>query len=269
VTAQVQAPPAKVLVERVDHTMIITLNRPEARNAVDGEVSDLVGAALERAQRDADVWVVVLTGAGDKSFSAGADLKAIARGERMLAEGEHARWSFAGFANHPLDKPTIAAVNGTALGGGLELALACDLVVAEEQAVFGLPEVKRGLIAGAGGAFRIVDQLPRKLALELLFTGRSLTAAQAHDWGLVNRVVPTGTARDAALRLAAEINENAPLAVQSSKRLALGLVDGALRSEAAAWQQNSLENDLIVATDDAREGPRAFAEKRAPIWRAR
>jgi crotonobetainyl-CoA hydratase len=268
-TTAAQAPSAKVIVERVDHTMVITLNRPEARNAVDGEMCDLVGGALDAAQADAQVWVVVLTGAGDKAFCAGADLKAIARGERTMAEGENEQWSFAGFAHHPIDKPTIAAVNGTALGGGLELALACDLVVVERHAQFGLPEVKRGLIAGAGGAFRIMDQLPRKLAAELLFTGRPFTADQAHAWGLVNQVVRTGGARDAALELAAEINANAPLAVQSSKRLALGLMGGVVTGEVAAWEQNAAENAYILTTEDAREGPHAFAEKRSPNWLAR
>jgi crotonobetainyl-CoA hydratase len=264
------APESKVLVEREGHVLVITLNRPAARNAVDGEVCDIVGGAVRDAATDSDVRAIVLTGAGTQSFCAGADLKAIARGDRTMAEGEEAlRWSFAGFANHIIDKPTIAAVNGTALGGGLELALACDLVVVEEHAVFGLPEVKRGLVAGAGGAFRLLAQAAPKIAMELLLTGRSFDAHQALDWGLVNRVVPTGTSREAALELAGEIALNAPLAVQASKRLAYGIVDGTRPAEALSWQLTDAENAAIVLTEDAKEGPLAFAEKRQPTWQAR
>ena len=144
--------------------MVITLNRPEARNAINEAVSVAVGDALEQAQNDPEVRVVVLTGSGDKSFCAGIDLKALSRGENAGHPG-HPKWGFAGYVRHVIDKPTIAAVNGVALGGGTELALASDLVVAGESAKFGLPEVKRGLIAAAGGVFRIVDQLPRKVAL--------------------------------------------------------------------------------------------------------
>src|SRR5262245_55546003 len=155
--------------------MIITINRPEARNAVNAAVSTAVGDALHDAQQDSDVRVVVITGAGDKSFCAGADLKAIARGENLF-HPEHPKWGFAGYVRHFIDKPTIAAVNGTAFGGGTELALASDLVVACERAQFGLPEVKRGLIAAAGGVFRLVEQLPPKVALELMYTGDPMSS---------------------------------------------------------------------------------------------
>ncbi|MDQ0691384.1 enoyl-CoA hydratase-related protein [Arthrobacter sp. W4I7] len=260
----------KVRVEREGHVLIITLNRPEVRNAVDGEVCDLVGNAVRDADADPEVRVIVITGAGTQSFCAGADLKALARGDRVMAEGEEKlKWSFAGFANNITDKPTIAAVNGTALGGGFELALACDMVVAEEHAIFGLPEVKRGLIAGAGGAFRILAQTSPKIAMEALLTGRSFDAAQAQAWGLVNRVVPTGSSRTAALDLGQEIAQNAPLAVQASKRLAYGLVDRTRPSEAFAWERTDAENLAIIQTEDAQEGPRAFAEKRQPVWLAR
>ncbi len=170
-TADVTAPAA--LTERRGNVLVITLNRPEARNAVNSAVSIGVGDALQAAQDDPDVRAVVITGAGE-SFCAGADLKAISRRENLF-HPEHAEWGFAGYVQHYIDKPTIAAVNGTALGGGSELALASDLVVAEERAKFGLPEVKRGLIAAAGGVFRIVDHLPRKVAMELIFTGEPMT----------------------------------------------------------------------------------------------
>ncbi len=204
-------------VERRGNVMLITINRPEARNAVNGAVSTAVGDALEEAQGDPGVWAVVITGAGDKSFSAGADLKAISRGENLF-HAEHPEWGFAGYVHHFIDKPTIAAVNGTALGGGSELALASDLVVASETASFGLPEVKRGLIAGAGGVFRIIEQLPRKVALELVLTGEPMSAVDALRWGLINEVVPHGAVVEAALALAERITCNAPLSVQASKR---------------------------------------------------
>jgi crotonobetainyl-CoA hydratase len=260
---------AKVLVENLAHVMVLTLNRPEARNAVDGEVCDLIGGAIEHANKDVQVRAIVLTGAGDLSFCAGADLKALARGDRVMAEGDNAAWGFAGFAHHVTDKPTIAAVNGSALGGGLELALACDLVVAEEHAVFGLPEVKRGLFAGGGGAFRVMQQMAPKVALQMLLTGDSIGAQEAARWGLVNEVVPRGQSRQAAVALATRIAENAPLAVQASKRVALGIIDGTRPAEAAGWAQTDDENVAILKTEDAWEGARAFAEKRAPVWQAR
>jgi crotonobetainyl-CoA hydratase len=170
---------------------------------------------------------------------------------------------------HFVDKPTIAAVNGTALGGGTELALASDLVVAEERAKFGLPEVKRGLIAGAGGVFRIVEQLPRKVALELIYTGEPISAADALRWGLINQVVPDGTVVDAALALAEQITCNAPLAVQASKRVSYGAVDGVVGSDEPFWKQTFSEFSTLLKTEDAMEGPMAFAEKREPVWKAK
>ncbi|OBK66266.1 enoyl-CoA hydratase [Mycobacterium colombiense] len=264
---EVLAEPA-ALVERRGNVMIITINRPDARNAVNSAVSVAVGNALAGAQDDPEVRAVVITGAGDKSFCAGADLKAIALGENVL-HPEHIEWSFAGYANHFIDKPTIAAVNGTALGGGTELALASDLVVACESATFGLPEVKRGLIAGAGGMFRIVEQLPKKVALEFLFTGEPMTAEQAKWWGLINQVVADGTALDAAIALAQRITANAPLSVQASKRVAYGADDGVLVAEKVGWGRTDREFDGLLKSEDAKEGPRAFAEKRQPIWKAR
>ncbi|CAM4404170.1 Carnitinyl-CoA dehydratase [Mycobacterium basiliense] len=259
---------AGALVDHHGDVMVITINRPEARNAVNGAVSIAVGDALQQAQHDPDVRAVVITGAGDKSFCAGADLKAISRRENIY-HPNHSEWGFAGYVQHFIDKPTIAAVNGAALGGGTELALASDLVVADERAKFGLPEVKRGLIAAAGGVFRIVNQLPRKVAMELLLTGEPLCAADACDWGLINQVVDEGTALDAALALAGRVTRNAPLSVQASKRIAYGVDDGVIIDEEVGWQRTVREMRSLIRSEDAQEGPLAFAEKREPVWKAR
>ena len=263
--ASTDAPGA--LVERRGNVALITINRPEARNAVNAAVSIAVGDALHAAQDDPEVRAVVITGAGE-SFCAGADLKAIARRENLF-HPEHGEWGFAGYVQHYIDKPTIAAVNGTALGGGTELALASDLVVAEERTKFGLPEVKRGLIAAAGGVFRIVDQLPRKVAMELLFTGEPMSSADALKWGLINQVVPDGTVVDAALALADRITGNAPLAVWASKRVANGVDDGVITGDVDGWNRTMREIGGVLRSEDAKEGPRAFAEKRAPVWQAK
>jgi crotonobetainyl-CoA hydratase len=257
-----------VLVEHRGNVLVITINRPEARNAINAAVSIGVGDALEEAQHDPDVRAVVITGAGDKSFCAGADLKAIARRENLY-HPDHAEWGFAGYVHHFIDKPTIAAVNGTALGGGTELALASDLVVADELAQFGLPEVKRGLIAAAGGVFRIVDQLPRKVAMELLLTGEPMTASDAWEWGLVNQVVKEGSVLDAALAMAARVTVNAPLSVQASKRIAYGVDDGVITDDEVGWERTVAEMRTLIRSEDATEGPLAFAEKREPVWKAR
>jgi len=257
-----------VLVDHAGSVTVITINRPDARNAVNGAVSIGIGDALEAAQHDPDVRAVVITGAGDKSFCAGADLKAISRRENIY-HPDHGEWGFAGYVQHFIDKPTIAAVNGTALGGGTELALASDLVVASELAKFGLPEVKRGLIAAAGGVFRIMDQLPRKVAMELLLTGEPFTASDAREWGLVNQVVKQGSVLDAALSLAARITGNAPLSVQASKRIAYGVDDGVVTGDEGGWERTVREMRTLIRSEDAREGPLAFAEKREPIWKAR
>ena len=257
-----------VLVEHRGNVMVITINRPEARNAVNGAVSIGVGDALDEAQHDPEVRAVVITGAGDKSFCAGADLKAISRRENLY-HPDHGEWGFAGFVHHFIDKPTIAAVNGTALGGGTELALASDLVVADERAKFGLPEVKRGLIAAAGGVFRIVQQLPRKVGMELLLTGEPITASDAFEWGLINQVVKEGSVLEAALALAARVTVNAPLSVQASKRIASGVDDGVITDEEAGWARTMNEMGVLIRSEDAKEGPLAFAEKREPVWKAR
>jgi crotonobetainyl-CoA hydratase len=265
VTDTTTAPAA--LTERRGNVLLITLNRPEARNAVNSAVSIAVGDALHEAQDDQEVRAVVITGAGE-SFCAGADLKAISRRENLF-HPDHGEWGFAGYVHHYIDKPTIAAVNGTALGGGTELALASDLVVAEDRAKFGLPEVKRGLIAAAGGVFRIVDHLPRKVAMELLFTGEPMSSADALKWGLINQVVPDGTAVDAALALAERITVNAPLSVQASKRVAYGADDGIIAAEEPKWNRTTRAFTELLKSEDAKEGPLAFAEKRQPVWKAR
>ncbi|MGC4998434.1 enoyl-CoA hydratase-related protein [Streptomyces sp. DT195] len=261
------APPA-ALTERHGHTLLVTLNRPHAMNSVDAALSAAVGAALDEAEHDPEVWAVVLTGAGERAFCAGADLKALARGEALHAPG-HEEWGFAGYVRHAIGKPTIAAVNGFALGGGTELTLASDLAVAADTAVFGLPEVSRGIFAAAGGAFRLAQQLPRKVAMEMILTGEPVTAARALELGLINQVVPAAEVIDTALALAERICANAPLAVQAGKRVALGILDGRIPAEETAWAHSDREIRTLVTTRDAQEGPRAFAEKRSPQWQAR
>jgi len=257
-----------VLAERRGNVAVITINRPEARNAINSAVSIGVGDALDEAGHDPDVRAVVITGAGDKSFCAGADLKAIARRENLY-HPDHGEWGFAGYVHHFIDKPTIAAVNGAAFGGGTEIAMASDLVVATESAKFGLPEVKRGLIAAAGGVFRIMNHLPRKVAMELLMTGEPIAASDACRWGLINQVVTEGPVLDAALALAARITVNAPLSVQASKRIAYGVDDGVIADEELGWERTIREMRTLLKSEDAREGPLAFAEKREPVWKAR
>lgn len=257
-----------VRTERRDHVLLVTLDRPEARNAVNGEVSTLLGNALHEADTDPEIRVVVITGAGERSFCAGADLKAISRGEDIFP-AENRQWGFAGMMQQYVSVPVIAAVNGTALGGGCEIALACDLVVAADHAVFGLPEVRRGLIAAAGGAFRLPAQLPHRVAMEMMLTGEPITAGRALDLHLINRVVPADRLLNTALEFAGTIAANAPLAVQGTKRVALGITDGGRPAEVDQWRVNDTEMITVMTSEDAAEGPRAFAEKRAPVWKAR
>ena len=247
------------------HVALITLNRPEVRNAVDAAMATALGNLLEHADADRDVRAIVLTGAGDISFCAGADLKAAAAGRKPFADG-HPEWGFAGFVQHEVAKPVIAAVNGFALGGGTEIALMCDLVVASERSTFGLPEVKRGIFAGAGGLIRLPRQVPPKIAMQLALTGDALSAHDALHWGLVNEVVPHEQTQKAALELAARIADNAPLAVRQSKRVLLGVVNGERPDEAIAWTLSAEARDVISASADAVEGKLAFIEKRAPQW---
>jgi crotonobetainyl-CoA hydratase len=259
-----------VVTQRHGHVLVATINRPNVRNAVNLAVTIGLGDALEEAEHDHEIRAVVVTGAGDKAFCAGADLKAVARGESLvITEQPRATWGFAGYVSHHISKPTIAAVNGFALGGGTEITLASDLAVAADTASFGLPEVKRGIYAGAGGVFRLPQQLPRKVAMELILTGEPISADRALQLGLVNRVVPQAQVLDAALELAERICTNAPLAVQASKRIANGIIDGHVAADDDSWAASAHEGRLLMATRDAAEGPRAFAEKREPIWEAR
>jgi crotonobetainyl-CoA hydratase len=259
-----------VLTERRGHVLIVTINRPEARNAVNAAVHVGIGTALEEAEGDPEIRAVIITGAGDKSFCAGADLVALSRGETLApADEAQQAWGFAGMVEHPISKPIIAAVNGFAFGGGCEIALMSDLIVAADHAQFGLPEVKVGLFAAAGGAFRIAQQLPRKVAMEHLLTGDPFDTATAQRYGFVNRVVPLGELMPTAIALAEKIAANAPLSVQASKRVALGIHEGRIDSDAAGWDANARERKMLMASEDAREGPRAFAEKRKPVWKAR
>ncbi len=258
-----------VIAEQYDHVLLVTLNRPEARNAVNLDLTIGVGEALDFAEDSADIWVVILTGAGDKSFCAGADLKAAAAGEFASDDERLARWGFAGYVAHHISKPTIAAVNGFALGGGTELVLQSDLAIAAESASFGLPEVTRGIYAGAGGAFRLPRAIPQKIAMEAILTGRPIPAARAAELGLVNRVVPRDELLPAAFGLAAEICRNAPLAVQASKRIAREITDGTVEREQSDWARSNGEQKALMSSADAREGMAAFAEKRPPRWTGR
>jgi enoyl-CoA hydratase/carnithine racemase len=244
---------------------VVVMDRPEARNAMNMEMTEQLDATYDQLAQDDATWVVVLTGAGDRAFCAGQDLKEVglARQREQSAQGRRTGGGFGGITRRDFPKPIIAAVNGFALGGGFEICLACDLVIAEEHATFGLPEVKRGIFAGAGGLVRIGKRLPMALALELAMTGEPLSAGRAHALGLVNRVVPSGQSVSAAVELANVISEAAPLSVRLTKRM--------IRASMAQGEDElfALQAQLgaeVLQTEDAKEGPRAFVEKRAPRW---
>lgn len=257
-----------VLVEQRDHTLLVTINRPRAANSINAAVHQGLGEAWERADSDKDIRAVVLTGAGDSVFCGGADLKALGTaGPDGVTPPETAHWGFAGVVKHHIRKPVIAAVNGTALGGGTELALASDLVVASDSAEFGLPEVHRGLIAGAGGVFRIGQAIPRAVAMELILTGKPMSAQDALRWGLVNRVVPQTDVLSTALALAEDVAAGAPLAVQASKIVAQGIVDGKVAAEEQAWALTDEALGRLTTSADTLEGVMAFMQKRAPVWK--
>ena len=251
----------EVLTEERDGVLVVTLNRPQARNAVDEVLARSVAEAMDRLDEEDSLRAGVLTGAGG-TFCAGMDLKAFVRGETPVVEGR----GFAGLVERPPAKPLIAAVEGPALAGGFEIALACDLVVAGETASFGLPEVKRGLLAGGGGLLRLPRKAGLPRATEWALTGDRISAADAHAAGVVNRLVPAGQALEAALALARQIAGNGPLAVQGTKRI-LGEGQGWPAEEAFARQWEVYAP--IRASEDAKEGARAFTEKRAPVWRGR
>ncbi|MUL82324.1 MULTISPECIES: crotonase/enoyl-CoA hydratase family protein [unclassified Mycolicibacterium] len=261
------AKPPAALLHKEGPIAVISLNRPEAMNAVNAALSVATGQALEDAQNDPDIRVVIITGAG-RGFCAGADLKELAQGHR-IDDRAHPEWGFAGVVQHWIDKPTIAAVNGYALGGGTEIALACDLVVIDESASLGLPEVKRGLFAAAGGVIRLQRQIPMKIALEAVLTGAPISAARAYELGLVNRVAPEGTSVEVAMQIAGEIAANAPISVRYSKQVMhRTAVDGS-DWEAEVWNVNKAAIKAVFTSQDALEGPRAFAEKRTPEWQDR
>jgi len=263
-------PSEQVLTERIDHTMLVTINRPEVRNCVNAHVHQGIGRALEEAEADPGIRSVILTGAGTDAFCAGADLKAVSRGESLLPEDPVERsWGFGGYAFHPISKPTIAAVNGMALGGGTEIVLASDLAVASTVATFGLTEVTWGLFASEGGVMRLPRQVPRKKALEMMLTGEPIDAAEALRLGLVNRVVDPDDVLNSALALAERINRNAPLAVAASKAVALGIAHGTVPEESTQRLLADHWQHIVRSSEDFREGPRAFAERRRPIWKGR
>ncbi|WP_243060966.1 crotonase/enoyl-CoA hydratase family protein [Nocardioides sp. SR21] len=247
-----------VLVEDVGAVRTITLDRPQARNAIDLAVARAVAAAVQELEARDDLRVGILTGSGGH-FCAGMDLKAFAAGENPVLEVG----GLAGLVSLPRTKVLIAAVEGWALAGGLELALACDLMVVATSAQFGLPEVKRGLVASSGGLLRLPRRIPAAVALEYALTGDPFGAEDAHRHGLTNTVVPDGTALSAAFDLAARIVANAPLAVAATRRIVDELQTGPVP---AAFSQQAAIADPVIASEDALEGARAFAEKRPPVW---
>ena len=250
-----------VLFEVVEpHIALVTLNRPEARNAVNGALAGALEAAVARIEADPEIRVAVLTGTGPV-FCAGADLKEVSAGRGATLATE--RGGFAGFVRARRTRLWIAAAQGPALAGGLELLLSCDLAVAADTASFGLPEVKRSLVAGAGGVFRLPRALPRAIALEMIATGDAMPAARMAQFGLLNAVVPQDGVREAALALAGRAVVNAPVAVRESLGVARQAAD---LTEAELWEVSRAASERVRATEDFKEGPRAFVEKRAPRW---
>src|SRR5277367_2452417 len=248
----------EVLRERRGHIEILTINRPEARNAINRATAIALGDALDDCERDDDVWVVVLTASGDKAFSAGMDLKAFAAGEFPITEK-----GFGGLTERDFPKPLIAAVNGSALAGGFEMMISCDMVVAADHAKFGIPEASRGLIAGAGGLIRLPKRVPLAVAYEMALTADPIDADRAYELGLVNRVVPSEDVLSTALALAERIAKNAPLAVRTSKDIMRQSLE---LTEEQSWTANNTAFGMIGQTSDAMEGAVAFAEKREPNW---
>lgn len=250
-----------VLVERRDAVLIITINRPEQRNAVNKAVSDAIGAAIRQLEDDDDLTIGVLTGAG-KGFCAGMDLAAFAKGE-LPFDPER---GFAGMAQQRPSKPVIAAVEGFAVAGGLEIALCADLLVAARDAKLGIPEVKRSLVAAGGALRRLPERIPLGLVMEMAFTGDPITAERGYEVGLVNVVSEPGGALDAALELAARITPNGPLGLQASKRILQEQGDWA---EQEFWEKQGAIAGPVLFSEDAREGAMAFKERREPVWKGR
>ncbi|MFL3653447.1 MAG: crotonase/enoyl-CoA hydratase family protein [Halioglobus sp.] len=251
----------EVLMDVTDGILTVTLNRPKARNAANKALAEGVAAAMDTLDNDDSIRVAILTGAGG-TFCSGMDLKAFVTGETPNVEGR----GFAGLTEATPRKPLIAAVEGYALAGGLELAISCDLIVAADDAKFGIPEVKRGLAAAAGGLIKLPRQIPKRLAMELALTGDFISAQRAYEIGLINEVVPSGTALDAAKALAARIVANGPLAVAISKQVILQSEDW---SAGEMWQKQQELTMPVFTSEDAIEGSVAFAEKRAPNWKGK
>jgi enoyl-CoA hydratase len=256
---------AAVLCEMASaHVAVVTLNRPDKRNAVNPAVTEAMVRVIAMLEADANVRAVVLTSSEPRVFCAGADLAAVAANQGAGIETKDG--GFAGFTDAARLKPWIAAVDGVAVAGGCEIVLACDMVVAGETATFGVPEVKRSLVAGGGGVYRLPKLIPRNVAFEMLATGDPIDAARAYQLGLVNQIVPAGEAKSAAIKLADRVAANAPLAVQHSlaiARYAMGVDDAAGRARARDVYT------ILMASEDMKEGPRAFLEKRAPVWKGR
>ncbi len=249
--------------ERDGRIGIITIDRPHVRNAINGDVSRGIEAAIDEIENDPSLWIGILAGNGPV-FSAGADLKAAVEGRGGAIST--ARGGFGGIAARQREKPIIAAVDGAALAGGCEIVLACDMVVASHAARFGIPEVKRGLIAGAGGLFRLARLMPPNIAMELALTGDPIDAATAAKWGIVNILTEPGGALAGARQLAERIIVNAPMSVRFSRR---AILETRFLDDAAAFQKSAEILRENFATEDYAEGPRAFLEKRAPVWQGR
>lgn len=254
------AEPAVLTVRRYG-VQIITINRPQARNAIDRETAEGISAALDELDREGVLKVGVITGA-EGTFSAGMDLKAFGRGERPHSESRGA----GGIVRRPPAKPLIAAVEGYAVALGFEIVLACDLIVASQDARFGLPEVKRSLVAAGGGLLRLPRRIPYHLAMELALTGDFIDARRADELGLINRLTQPGEALNAALELAAKIIKNGPLAIDVTKEIVANAQDWSLEE---AWDRQAEIVGPVFSSEDAREGARAFAEKREPAWKGR
>ncbi len=250
-----------VMTDIDDGVLTITLNRPAAKNAVNKAVADGIAAAIDELESNPELRVAILTGAGG-TFCSGMDLKAFVTGELPIVDGR----GFAGLCEYTPAKPLIAAIEGYALAGGFELAISCDLIVAADDSKFGIPEVKRGLAAGAGGLIKLPKQIPSRIAKELALTGDFISAQRAFDLGLINEVVPAGSALDAAKALARKIAANGPLAVALSKQVVDSAQDWS-SAEMFARQQTIIQP--IFTSEDAIEGATAFAEKRAPQWKGR